>query len=117
MLDFIDSKYGHRLDLMLDAITDRLEDLVDIHKKATAALADGDKQAVLEAEATSVTNRVKFVKTGARSPDAAENSHDPASPLEGSSSRALTSRGLAAETSDDARKQRGCDTFVTAGTD
>lgn len=47
MFDSVDSKYGHKLDLMLEAITGRLEDLRDIHSQAIARLALEKEQEVV----------------------------------------------------------------------
>jgi hypothetical protein len=64
MLEYVDSKYGHRLDLVLPSITERLQELQWILEKATASIkaqADGNPvaQAAYEEEEAQVPSFVK----------------------------------------------------------
>merc|ERR1719335_1794626 len=63
MLEYVDSKYGHRLDLVLPSITERLQELQWILEKATASIkAQADAapvaQATYEEEEAQVPNFV-----------------------------------------------------------
>merc|ERR550514_1387105 len=64
MLEYVDSKYGHRLDLVLPSITERLQELQWILEKATASIkAQADAapvaQATYEEEEAQVPTFVK----------------------------------------------------------
>lgn len=114
--DMIDSKYGHRLDLMLLAITERVEDLQDIHQKAHEALRLDEKRGREEVEDYSVLPRVEFVTKGAAN-DAGqqEGASSKFSPSEASRSLVAHQSGGGGAATSEKQHSSGAagDTFIT----